>query len=47
MFLFQFEAKAVAPKVAALMARELGRDAAWEARQVADFNAIAEKYIVE
>ena len=41
------EAKAVAPKVAALMARELGRDAAWEARQVADFNAIAEKYIVE
>jgi glycerol-3-phosphate dehydrogenase len=36
---------AIAPRVAALMAAELGRDAAWQAGQVAEFTALAEQYL--
>jgi glycerol-3-phosphate dehydrogenase len=36
---------AVAPKVAELMARELGKDAAWQRDQVAEFTTIAERYL--
>jgi glycerol-3-phosphate dehydrogenase len=39
-------AVAVAPAVARLMAAELGRDGAWEAGQVAEFNAIAKHYVI-
>jgi glycerol-3-phosphate dehydrogenase len=35
----------VAPRVAELMAAELGRDAAWQAEQVAAFNELAEGYL--
>jgi glycerol-3-phosphate dehydrogenase len=37
---------AMAPKVAQLMAAELGHDAAWEATQVAEFTAIAQHYLI-
>jgi glycerol-3-phosphate dehydrogenase len=37
-------AAACAPRVARLLAAELGRDAAWEAKQVADFLALAQGY---
>jgi len=36
----------MAPRVASLLARELGCDAAWEADQVREFNAVAEGYLV-
>ncbi len=36
----------MAPAVAKLMAAELGRDAAWQAAQLADFRAIAEHYLI-
>jgi len=36
----------MAPAVAALMARELGRDQAWQRREVAAFEALAQHYIV-
>jgi glycerol-3-phosphate dehydrogenase len=35
-----------APRVAAWMARELGRDAAWEAEQVRAFTALARNYLI-
>lgn len=35
----------MAPAVARLMAGELGRDEAWQREQVAEFNAIAERYL--
>lgn len=35
-----------APKVAKLIARELGKDEAWEAKSVADFQALAKGYLV-
>jgi glycerol-3-phosphate dehydrogenase len=38
-------AVAMAPAVASLLARELGRDAGWAARQVADFTSIARHYL--
>ncbi|MBQ2595729.1 MAG: FAD-dependent oxidoreductase, partial [Bacteroidaceae bacterium] len=41
------EALAVAPKVAHIVASELGRDEAWEQAQVESFTEIAKKYIVE
>ncbi len=41
------EALAVAPRVAGIIAAELGRDEDWEAQQVAQFSEIAKKYIVE
>jgi glycerol-3-phosphate dehydrogenase len=34
----------MAPRVAALMARELGRDAGWQARQVESFGVVARNY---
>lgn len=34
-----------APRVAELLARELGRDAAWQARQVASYRALARRYV--
>lgn len=39
------EAAAAAPKVAAAMARELGRDQAWVDEQVKNFNDLAKSYI--
>jgi glycerol-3-phosphate dehydrogenase len=36
----------MAPKVAALMAEALKRDAAWETDQVAAYNALAQGYLV-
>jgi glycerol-3-phosphate dehydrogenase len=38
-------ATAMAPRVAALMARELGRDSDWENQQLATFEAIARRYL--
>ncbi len=38
-------AMAMAPAAARLLARELGRDAAWEEAQVASFRALAEGYL--
>ena len=38
-------AKKMAPEVARLMARELGRDEAWRARQVETFQALADEYL--
>lgn len=37
----------MAPKVAATMARELGKDHQWEEQQVADYKLIAEGYILD
>jgi glycerol-3-phosphate dehydrogenase len=36
----------MAPPVARLLARELGRDEAWEARQVLNFRELAGQYLV-
>lgn len=38
---------ACAPAVASLMARELGRDAAWERAQVEDYTALARGYLLD
>ena len=35
-----------APRVAGLLAFELGRDDAWKASQLQDFNAVAQHYLV-
>ena len=40
-------ARQIAPRVASIMARELRRDADWEQRQVADFEAICRMYLPE
>lgn len=40
-------AKAVAPKVASIMAKLLGKDSEWEHNQVKDFNDIVKHYIVD
>ena len=37
----------MAPQVATLMARELGRDAAWEADQVETFNRTARGFVLD
>jgi glycerol-3-phosphate dehydrogenase len=37
-------ALAAAPKVAAILAKELGRDAAWQADQLTQFNSVAQSY---
>jgi glycerol-3-phosphate dehydrogenase len=47
LFLNARAALAMAPKVASLMARELQRDPAWEAQQVADFSRVARGFLVE
>ena len=44
LFLNASAACAMAPRVAALMAVELGRDAAWQAREVRAFHSLAEQY---
>jgi len=36
----------IAPKVAALMANELGRDKAWQKKAVADYLAVARRYVL-
>jgi glycerol-3-phosphate dehydrogenase len=36
----------VAPAVAALLAEELGRDAAWQSEQVHEFTSIAQHYLI-
>jgi len=41
------EAMAAAPKAAAVMARELGRDQAWIDEQVKSFTDLAKNYIFE
>jgi glycerol-3-phosphate dehydrogenase len=40
-------AMAAAPLVATLMARALGRDAAWQQRQVVEFKELARAYLVQ
>jgi glycerol-3-phosphate dehydrogenase len=35
-----------APRVAAIMAEELGRDTGWQAQQVADYRALADGYVL-
>jgi glycerol-3-phosphate dehydrogenase len=37
----------MAPTVARIMASELGRDQSWEQQQVSQFNAIAERYLIQ
>jgi glycerol-3-phosphate dehydrogenase len=37
----------MAPGVAALMAAELGRDAAWQRAQVASYEALAKGYLLD
>jgi glycerol-3-phosphate dehydrogenase len=37
----------IAPRVASLVARELGRDAAWEATEVASFRELARGYLLD
>jgi glycerol-3-phosphate dehydrogenase len=46
LFLDAAVARTMAPQVAAILARELGRDAAWQQQQVAEFTALAERYVV-
>lgn len=41
------EAITAAPKVAAVMAAELGKDKAWEEAQVKAFTEVAEAYIFD
>ena len=36
----------IAPKVAALMAKELGRDKAWQKKAIADYLAVARRYVL-
>ncbi len=45
LFLDAAAAVAIAPRVAAIMARELGKDNAWEEAQVAAFTSIATHYL--
>ena len=46
LFLDAKESVAIAPRVAALIASELGHDNTWETAQVADFKEIAKNYIL-
>jgi glycerol-3-phosphate dehydrogenase len=45
LFLDADAALAAAPRVAELLAAELGRDAAWRANQLQEFRRIAEAYL--
>lgn len=47
LFLDAAASMAMAPRVARLMAAELGRDERWQRRQVADFQALARGYLPE
>jgi glycerol-3-phosphate dehydrogenase len=38
-------AKKMVPRVARLMAKELGRDQAWQVKQVDTFEALADQYL--
>lgn len=46
LFLNARAALAMAPRVAELMAQELGRDAAWQAAQISEFTSLAKQYCV-
>jgi len=46
LFLNARAAMEMAPETARLMARELGRDAGWQAQQVEEFRALAQGYLV-
>jgi glycerol-3-phosphate dehydrogenase len=46
LFLDAEAARTIAPQVAAILARELGRDGAWEREQVAEFTTLAARYAV-
>jgi glycerol-3-phosphate dehydrogenase len=46
LFLNAAAARAMAPAAAALMARELGRDEAWQAREVRAFQSLADRYLL-
>ena len=46
LFLNARAAIAMAPRVAELLARELGRDAQWQAEQVSTFTALAQGYLL-
>ena len=46
LFLNAREALDQAPQVAARMAAELNKDEAWQAREVADFRAVAQGYLL-
>jgi glycerol-3-phosphate dehydrogenase len=37
----------VAPKVAEIVAQELGRDAAWQAGQVKEYRVMAKNYVLQ
>ena len=37
----------MAPKVAELMAKELGKEEAWMEQQLKDFNKLAMRYLIE
>jgi glycerol-3-phosphate dehydrogenase len=45
LFLHARAAREAAPAVAAILARELGRDDAWSAGQVAEFQVLAAGYV--
>lgn len=47
LFLDAHVALQLAPQVAKVMAEELGRDAVWISKQVADFKSIADPYLIE
>ena len=47
LFLNARAAVAMAPRVAELMAKELGRDASWQANQVRHFRELANGYLVK
>jgi glycerol-3-phosphate dehydrogenase len=47
LFLNAKAALRMAPRVAALLAQELGRDKAWQADQVKQFNAVADGFVVK
>ncbi len=47
LFLNSTAAREAAPKVASLMARELGRDSTWQAEQLADFEQVASHFTLE
>jgi len=46
LFLNARAAIAMAPRVAELMAKELGRDTAWQSKEVSEFNDVARGYLV-
>ena len=47
LFLDAAKAMKLAPKVASLMAEEMGKDRAWINQQIDNFNKIAENYLTK